>query len=112
MYIYNYITTAFTDVDGVTHVINYDYPNTSEDYIHRIGRTGRQDNKGVSHTILTEENARQAKGLIDVLKEAKQVKYIIINCVQIYMILLAGVEVVVLSHSVVNNLRTVLSIIP
>lgn len=60
------------DVDGVTHVINYDYPNTSEDYIHRIGRTGRQDNKGISHTILTADNARQAKGLIDVLKEAKQ----------------------------------------
>ncbi|KAG6442202.1 ATP-dependent RNA helicase p62 [Manduca sexta] len=60
------------DVDGVTHVINYDYPNTSEDYIHRIGRTGRQQNKGVSHTILTEENARQAKGLIEVLKEANQ----------------------------------------
>ncbi|KAJ0178378.1 hypothetical protein K1T71_006201 [Dendrolimus kikuchii] len=60
------------DVDGVTHVINYDYPNTSEDYIHRIGRTGRQENKGESHTILTDENARQAKGLIAVLKEAKQ----------------------------------------
>lgn len=60
------------DVDGVTHVVNYDYPNTSEDYIHRIGRTGRQDNKGISHSILTEENARQAKDLIEVLKEAKQ----------------------------------------
>ncbi|XP_026731519.1 ATP-dependent RNA helicase dbp2-like [Trichoplusia ni] len=60
------------DVDGVTHVINYDFPNTSEDYIHRIGRTGRHDKKGVSHTILTEENARQAKSLIEVLKEANQ----------------------------------------
>lgn len=63
----------FADVDGVTHVINYDFPNTSEDYIHRIGRTGRHDKKGVSHTILTEENARQAKSLIEVLKEANQV---------------------------------------
>lgn len=60
------------DVDGVTHVINYDFPNTSEDYIHRIGRTGRQDNKGVAHTILTDENARQAKSLIEVMEEAKQ----------------------------------------
>ncbi|XP_047026998.1 DEAD-box ATP-dependent RNA helicase 20-like [Helicoverpa zea] len=60
------------DVDGVTHVINYDFPNTSEDYIHRIGRTGRQENKGVSHTILTDDDARQAKSLIDVLKEANQ----------------------------------------
>lgn len=57
----------------MTHVINYDYPNTSEDYIHRIGRTGRQENKGESHTLLTDENARQAKDLIAVLKEANQV---------------------------------------
>lgn len=57
----------------MTHVINYDFPNTSEDYIHRIGRTGRQQNKGVSHTILTPEDERQAKNLIDVLKEANQV---------------------------------------
>ncbi|XP_041987351.1 ATP-dependent RNA helicase p62-like [Aricia agestis] len=60
------------DVDGVTHVINYDFPNTSEDYIHRIGRTGRQQNKGESHTLLTEDDGRQAKSLIEVLKEAKQ----------------------------------------
>ncbi|XP_075978960.1 uncharacterized protein LOC142978406 [Anticarsia gemmatalis] len=60
------------DVDGVTHVVNYDFPNTSEDYIHRIGRTGRQGNKGVSHTILTDENARQARSLIEVMEEAKQ----------------------------------------
>ena len=32
-------------VDDVKFVINYDYPNNSEDYIHRIGRTGRKDNK-------------------------------------------------------------------
>ncbi|CAH2244502.1 jg17976 [Pararge aegeria aegeria] len=60
------------DVDGVTHVINYDFPNTSEDYIHRIGRTGRLQNKGVAHTILTTEDARQARSLIAVLKEANQ----------------------------------------
>ncbi|CAH2091271.1 unnamed protein product [Euphydryas editha] len=60
------------DVDGVTHVINYDFPNTSEDYIHRIGRTGRLQNTGIAHTILTSENARQAKSLIEVLKEANQ----------------------------------------
>ncbi|KAL0822652.1 hypothetical protein ABMA28_004677 [Loxostege sticticalis] len=60
------------DVDGVTHVINFDFPNTSEDYIHRIGRTGRQANKGESHTILTYEDERQAKNLIAVLREANQ----------------------------------------
>src|SRR5690606_34578068 len=33
-------------VDNVTHVINYDLPNTFEDYVHRIGRTGRGSNHG------------------------------------------------------------------
>lgn len=60
------------DVDGIKHVINYDYPQTSEDYIHRIGRTGRRDTKGTSHTFLTDENARQAADLVGVLREAKQ----------------------------------------
>lgn len=33
----------FTDVDDIKYVINFDYPNNSEDYVHRIGRTGRRD---------------------------------------------------------------------
>ncbi|XP_063623319.1 ATP-dependent RNA helicase p62-like isoform X1 [Cydia splendana] len=61
------------DVDGITHVINYDFPQTSEDYIHRIGRTGRYDKKGEAHTLFTEEDARLAKSLIAVLTEANQV---------------------------------------
>lgn len=32
------------DVNDIKFVINYDYPNNSEDYVHRIGRTGRRDN--------------------------------------------------------------------
>ncbi|CAF4909145.1 unnamed protein product [Pieris macdunnoughi] len=60
------------DVDGITHVINYDFPNTTEDYIHRIGRTGRSQNKGVSYTFLTTEEGRHAHSIIAVLKEAKQ----------------------------------------
>jgi len=60
------------DVDGIQHVINFDYPSNSEDYIHRIGRTGRSDNKGTSYAFFTENNARQAQDLINVLQEAKQ----------------------------------------
>lgn len=60
------------DVDGIEHVINYDYPGNSEDYVHRIGRTGRSDNLGTSYTFFTENNARQAGDLIAVLREAKQ----------------------------------------
>lgn len=60
------------DVDDVKFVINYDYPNSSEDYIHRIGRTGRSDNSGTSYTFFTPQNGRQAQDLVSVLAEAGQ----------------------------------------
>lgn len=44
------------DVDNVTHVINYDFPEQSEDYIHRIGRTGRAGAKGVAITFVAPRN--------------------------------------------------------
>lgn len=40
------------DIDNVTHVINYELPETFEDYIHRIGRTGRANNKGIALTFV------------------------------------------------------------
>lgn len=40
------------DIDNVTHVINYDLPDSYEDYIHRIGRTGRANKKGVALSIV------------------------------------------------------------
>jgi len=61
------------DVDDVKFVINYDYPNNSEDYIHRIGRTGRKGNSGTSYTLFTPSNAPKARDLVAVLTEAKQV---------------------------------------
>ncbi|RZF44434.1 hypothetical protein LSTR_LSTR002207 [Laodelphax striatellus] len=60
------------DVEDVKYVINFDYPNTSEDYIHRIGRTGRCQQAGTAYTFFTANNQRQAKELIAVLTEAKQ----------------------------------------
>ena len=42
-------------VDSVTHVINYDLPNTFEDYVHRIGRTGRADKRGKALTFVAEK---------------------------------------------------------
>lgn len=36
------------DIDGITHVINYDLPKFAEDYVHRIGRTGRAGKKGIA----------------------------------------------------------------
>lgn len=60
------------DVDGIKYVINFDYPNSSEDYIHRIGRTGRSKAKGTSYAFFTPSNSRQAKDLVSVLQEANQ----------------------------------------
>uniref|UniRef100_A0A914LHU4 RNA helicase n=2 Tax=Meloidogyne TaxID=189290 RepID=A0A914LHU4_MELIC len=60
------------DVDDIKYVINYDYPNNSKDYIHRIGRTGRRNKTGVSYTFFTPEESDKAKDLIEVLEEAKQ----------------------------------------
>ncbi|MDD4625097.1 MAG: DEAD/DEAH box helicase [Candidatus Pacebacteria bacterium] len=40
------------DIDNVTHVINYDLPATYDDYVHRIGRTGRGQNKGKAITFI------------------------------------------------------------
>ncbi|PYH87917.1 hypothetical protein BO71DRAFT_156278 [Aspergillus ellipticus CBS 707.79] len=44
------------DVRDITHVINYDYPNNSEDYVHRIGRTGRAGAKGTAITLFTTDS--------------------------------------------------------
>lgn len=60
------------DVRNITHVLNYDYPNNSEDYIHRIGRTGRAGAKGTAITFFTTDNQKQARDLVNVLTEAKQ----------------------------------------
>ncbi|CAD5223847.1 unnamed protein product [Bursaphelenchus okinawaensis] len=60
------------DVSDIKFVINYDYPNNSEDYVHRIGRTGRRDNKGTAYTFFTQTDAPKAKDLIKVLEEASQ----------------------------------------
>ncbi|KAL9129183.1 MAG: hypothetical protein Q9217_002287 [Psora testacea] len=60
------------DVKNITHVFNYDYPNNSEDYVHRIGRTGRAGSKGTAITLFTTENSKQARDLVAVLQESKQ----------------------------------------
>ncbi|KAF8331477.1 P-loop containing nucleoside triphosphate hydrolase protein [Cantharellus anzutake] len=59
------------DVKDVGYVINYDFPNNCEDYIHRIGRTGRAGAKGVSYTYFTADNSKAARELVAILREAK-----------------------------------------
>lgn len=62
----------FTDVDDVKYVINFDYPSSSEDYIHRIGRTGRKRQTGTAYAFFTTHNMKHAGDLIEVLREAGQ----------------------------------------
>eukprot|EP00227_Mantoniella_beaufortii_P005306 CAMPEP_0197613764 /NCGR_PEP_ID=MMETSP1326-20131121/59184_1 /TAXON_ID=1155430 /ORGANISM="Genus nov. species nov., Strain RCC2288" /LENGTH=596 /DNA_ID=CAMNT_0043182629 /DNA_START=54 /DNA_END=1844 /DNA_ORIENTATION=+ len=61
------------DVTGVEAVINYDFPRDAcDDYIHRIGRTGRAGASGVSETLFTKQDGRFAKELVRILKDANQ----------------------------------------
>ena len=49
------IASRGLDIAGVSHVINYDVPEHSEDYVHRIGRTGRAQNVGDAYTLMSGE---------------------------------------------------------
>jgi len=49
------------DVDDVTHVINYELPQDSENYVHRIGRTGRAGNKGVALSLCAHHEVKRLK---------------------------------------------------
>ena len=51
------------DVAGVTHVINYDVPENPEDYVHRIGRTGRAMAVGDAFTLVSPENADDIRNI-------------------------------------------------
>src|SRR4051812_44160414 len=51
------------DVAGVSHVINYDVPEKPEDYVHRIGRTGRAQAVGDAFTLVTPENAQDVRDI-------------------------------------------------
>jgi ATP-dependent RNA helicase RhlE len=51
------------DVAGVSHVINYDVPEKPEDYVHRIGRTGRAQAVGDAFTLVTPENAKDIRDI-------------------------------------------------
>ena len=51
------------DIAGVSHVINYDVPENPEDYVHRIGRTGRALHTGDAFTLVTEDDVRDARSI-------------------------------------------------
>merc|ERR1712238_144221 len=61
------------DVDDIRMVVNFDMPNNMEDYVHRIGRTGRAGKKGTAVSFFVgEKNGRMAKDLMEILKRTNQ----------------------------------------
>lgn len=60
------------DIKDIRVVINYDFPTGVEDYVHRIGRTGRAGATGLAHTFLSDQDAKYAPDLIKVLERANQ----------------------------------------
>jgi ATP-dependent RNA helicase RhlE len=56
------------DIAEVTHVINFDTPDVPENYIHRIGRTGRADKKGIAITFITEKEKIEQEAIETLMK--------------------------------------------
>ncbi|KAL0461695.1 UNVERIFIED_CONTAM: ATP-dependent RNA helicase-like protein DB10 [Sesamum latifolium] len=60
------------DVKDIRVVINYDFPTGIEDYVHRIGRTGRAGATGLAYTFFCDQDARHASDLVKLLEGANQ----------------------------------------
>ncbi|KAK1259036.1 DEAD-box ATP-dependent RNA helicase 52 [Acorus gramineus] len=60
------------DIPHVAHVVNFDLPKDIDDYVHRIGRTGRAGNSGLATAFFNENNSSLAKLLSELMQEANQ----------------------------------------
>merc|ERR1719348_1335446 len=60
------------DIPNVKHVINYDMPSDIEEYVHRIGRTGRVGNLGLATSFINEKNKNVVRDLCELLTESDQ----------------------------------------
>ncbi|XP_050369524.1 DEAD-box ATP-dependent RNA helicase 37-like [Argentina anserina] len=60
------------DIPHVAHVVNFDLPNDIDDYVHRIGRTGRAGKSGLATAFFNENNTSLAKSLADLMQESNQ----------------------------------------
>lgn len=58
------------DISGVTHIYNYDLPETAEAYIHRIGRTGRAGEAGITCMFVTPKEEKALEALEEAIKRA------------------------------------------
>lgn len=61
------------DIPNVKHVINFDLPTDIDEYVHRIGRTGRVGNIGLATSFFTDRNRNISHDLMDLLIESNQV---------------------------------------
>jgi ATP-dependent RNA helicase RhlE len=64
------------DVLSISHVINYDMPDTADAYTHRIGRTGRVNNTGEAFTLVTDEDEGMIKALERIFKKPLERRYV------------------------------------
>uniref|UniRef100_A0A0K8S8X9 RNA helicase n=1 Tax=Lygus hesperus TaxID=30085 RepID=A0A0K8S8X9_LYGHE len=60
------------DIPHVKHVINFDLPNDVEEYVHRIGRTGRMGNLGLATSFFNDKNRNLVRDLVDLIVDSKQ----------------------------------------
>ncbi len=58
------------DVEGISHVINYDVPTAPTDYVHRVGRTARMEAEGEAITLVTSEDEGDLRGIERALGKA------------------------------------------
>jgi len=56
------------DIQGVSHVFNFDVPNNAESYVHRIGRTGRAGQEGRAVTLVTSEDAKYIDAIFKLIR--------------------------------------------
>ncbi|MCL4162521.1 UNVERIFIED_CONTAM: hypothetical protein GTU68_059126, partial [Idotea baltica] len=54
---------AGLDIAGISHVVNFDVPNTPDAYTHRIGRTGRSEETGMAYTFITRDDASALRAI-------------------------------------------------
>ncbi len=57
------------DIDAVSHVFNFDVPFNAEDYVHRIGRTGRAGLSGAAYTLMTPDDVKQVAAIEHLIKK-------------------------------------------
>ena len=64
------------DIEGLSHVFNFDVPTNAEDYVHRIGRTGRAGNEGRAFTLAVPEDEKYIQAIIKLTKKAIDVVHL------------------------------------